>query len=79
MPSAELYREAGQIRGRFDTGSALLGAWVGLVIGVRLIAMSVRRRREGYEIDLAACMACGRCYAYCPRERLRLKKLREAK
>ncbi len=68
VPSAELYREAGQIRGRFDTGSALLGAWVGLVIGVRLIAMSVRRRREGYEIDLAACMACGRCYESCPLE-----------
>jgi ferredoxin len=65
---ADLYREAGQIRERFDTGSALLGAWVGLVIGVRLIAMSVRRRREGYEIDLAACMACGRCYESCPLE-----------
>jgi len=66
LPNTGLYREAGEIRTRYDIGSTLFVAWIGLVMGVRLIAMSVRRRREGYEIDPSACMACGRCYGSCP-------------
>ena len=66
LPNTGLYREAGEIRTRFDTGSTLFAAWIGLVIGVRLIAVSVRRRREGYDIDPSACVACGRCYGSCP-------------
>jgi len=66
LPNTGLYRDAGEIRTRFDTGSTLFAAWIGLVIGVRLIAVSVRRRREGYDIDPSACVACGRCYGSCP-------------
>ncbi len=66
LPSVDLYREAAGIRSRFDTGSWVLGAWVGLVFGLRMITLSVRRDRAGYEPDPAACMACCRCYASCP-------------
>lgn len=76
-PSSELYAEAAQIRGRFDIGGALLGAFIGLVIGGKLLALSVKRRRVDYEADPASCLACGRCYAYCPKEHERLKQKRE--
>lgn len=65
-PSADLYREAAKIRKRFDSGSLLLGVWVGLVIALRMISLSVRRRREAYQVDPGACVACGRCFAACP-------------
>lgn len=72
--SSELYAEALAIGDRFAIGGALLGAFVGLVVGGKLIALCVRRRRSDYEADRASCFACGRCYAYCPKEHERLKQ-----
>lgn len=66
LPSVDLYREAADIRSRFDTGSWILGAWIGLVFGLRMIALSVPRHRSQYEADPAACVACCRCYDVCP-------------
>ncbi|MEI7958891.1 MAG: hypothetical protein WCI40_07255, partial [Verrucomicrobiota bacterium] len=52
-------------------GGGLFGAWVGLVIGGKLIALSVRRNRTDFEPDSGACFACARCFEYCPSERMR--------
>lgn len=75
--SDALYREAEEIRGRFAVGGALLGGFLGLVIGGEFVSLSVRRRRTEYEADPASCLACGRCYQYCPKEHERLKKNKE--
>jgi ferredoxin len=61
-----LRARAARVQRQFDAGSLLLGAWLGLVVGIKLIALAVRRRRAVYGIDPAACVACGRCYASCP-------------
>ena len=58
-------------RRQFRWGCWLLGGFIGLVIGVKLILLAVYRRREDYQADRAHCVACGRCYAYCPIEHLR--------
>jgi hypothetical protein len=71
----QLYDEAASIRDRFGTGGWLFGGFVGLVIGLRLVNASIQRCRTDYEADRASCLACGRCFAYCPREQLRLKKV----
>ena len=68
-PNLDLYRQAIAVRKQFDIGSSLLGIWIGLVIGLKLIMLSIRRRRTTYEIDQAACLGCGRCYSSCPVER----------
>jgi ferredoxin len=73
-PREELYAEAGAIEDRFGVGSVLLGAWVGLVVAAKLVALSVRRTRTDFEPDRGTCVACGRCFAYCPVERKRWKK-----
>ena len=73
----ELYKEASDIRARFKLGGSLLGGFVGLVIGLKLIGLSVWRQRKDYEADRASCLSCGRCIEYCPREHLRLKKAKE--
>ncbi|MBN2270642.1 MAG: 4Fe-4S binding protein [Sedimentisphaerales bacterium] len=72
-----LYQRASVIRERFTLGGWLLGAFLGLVIGVKLIAVSVWRKRTDYEADRAGCLACARCFKYCPRERLRLSKTKK--
>jgi formate hydrogenlyase subunit 6/NADH:ubiquinone oxidoreductase subunit I len=43
-----------------------------LVVGVKLIHLSIRRRRTEYQPDKANCVSCGRCFWYCPVEQLRL-------
>ncbi len=53
-------------------GGTWLGMWVGLVVGVKLIHLSVRRRRTDYQPDRINCLSCGRCFWYCPGEQARL-------
>ncbi len=72
----ELYDEAQDIRADFGTGGWIFGAFVGLVVGLKLIGLSVWRQRTDYEASRASCLACGRCYKCCPREHVRLEKLR---
>lgn len=65
-PPSELYAEARRVIARMRFGGGLFGGWVGLVIGGQLIAHSIRRRRTDYQPDRGACVACGRCFWYCP-------------
>ena len=76
-PVDELYGQASAIRAKLGAGGWLFGGFVGLVIGFKLIAVSLRWERKDYEADKAGCIACGRCFEYCPREQVRLKKARE--
>jgi polyferredoxin len=69
----KLYADAGALERRIGRGTVLFGLWVGLVILIKLIHLSIRRRRDDYEADPAACVSCGRCFAYCPIERERIK------
>jgi len=73
----ELYEQASNIRARFELGGWILGGFIGLVIGLKLIGLSVWRQRTDYEADRASCLSCGRCFNYCPREHVRLKKAKE--
>ncbi len=70
-PVGELYREAAGITRRFEIGSTVLGGFIGLIVVGQLIAVSLRRSREHYEIDPAACVSCARCFSSCPLENKR--------
>lgn len=71
-PTRDLYADVVRLRERFAWAGRWLGAWLGLVIGVKLIHLSIRRRRSDYQPDRANCVACGRCFWYCPCEQVRL-------
>ena len=70
----ELYRTAGVLRDRYRRGGWVLGGFLGLAMGLKLIDLSIRRRQTGYEPDRSGCFSCGRCFSVCPRERLRRKE-----
>lgn len=70
--SDALYLEARDWIGRFGAHGLWLGAWVGLVVGAKLVQLAVRRRRVEFEPDRAGCVSCGRCFWYCPEEQVRL-------
>jgi ferredoxin len=78
-PKEELYTEAQAIVGTFRTGGLLLGVWAGLVVGMKLIHLSIYRRRTDYLPDRATCLSCGRCFAYCPVEQKRRKEKQAGK
>jgi NosR/NirI family transcriptional regulator, nitrous oxide reductase regulator len=66
-----LLTRAVEIRGRFQRAGQWFGVWLGLVLGVKLIFLSLRQRRTDYEPDRGGCLACARCFASCPNERMR--------
>lgn len=55
-----------QVQADFKLYSTIAGAFIGFVIGLTLISLSVKRTRKQYAIDRAACVACGKCFSYCP-------------
>jgi NosR/NirI family transcriptional regulator, nitrous oxide reductase regulator len=71
-PVDTLFAESLAIRRRMTRGAAWLGAFMGLVVGGRLVSRARRRYRGDYEPDRATCFSCGRCFSYCPREQVRL-------
>lgn len=76
-PIEDLYDQASVIRKQFKFAGGLLGAFIGLIAGLKLIIPSIRKQRTDFQADRASCLACGRCFKYCPKEHVRLKSLRE--
>lgn len=50
----------------FKLYGTIVGALIGLVVGLSLIGLSVKRTRRTYEINGTACVSCARCFSYCP-------------
>ena len=69
----DLTEQVEMIQADFKRYSTVAGALIGLVIGLTLIRLSLKRARENYEIDHVACVGCARCFSYCPRNKLNLK------
>ena len=67
----EILAEAVSIQKKFAIGGWAFGAWVGLVIGIKLLSLSVRQQRTDFEPDRSTCFACARCFEYCPNELVR--------
>jgi polyferredoxin len=62
----ELTEKYENIQAEFKLYATVAGALIGLVIGLSLIGLSVKRTRKQYEIDDSSCVSCGRCFSYCP-------------
>jgi polyferredoxin len=64
----EILNTAVTVRHKFLLGGWIFGGWCGLVLGAKLISLSVQRRRTDFEPDRGECFACARCFEYCPNE-----------
>jgi len=62
----ELEAQVAEIKKEFRVWSGIIGAFIGLIIALTLINLSVKRTRKLYEIDDANCVSCGKCFSYCP-------------
>lgn len=69
-PQDELMAQAMKIRAQMNLGGWLLGGFLGLVFGLKLIGLSIVRTRRDYEVNRPTCFSCGRCCSYCPSDSL---------
>ena len=67
-PLETLYAEAGHVIHQYQYAAALFGAFMGLVISLKLIRLSMIRKSSDYVPDRGACLSCARCFTYCPVE-----------
>jgi ferredoxin len=67
----ELHVRGARIQRQFVWGTAILGVWIGLVVAAKLWAAAHPKPSAVAVVDHAHCVSCGRCFASCPRERLR--------
>ncbi|MHB8865432.1 MAG: 4Fe-4S binding protein [Pirellulaceae bacterium] len=72
QPLSQLFDEAQDWQERFVWIGGWLGAWAGLVLSIKLVFLSVRRRRTTYHPQQSGCVSCGRCFKSCPVELVRL-------
>src|ERR1044071_5426827 len=67
----EILIQASQIQQRFFIASSIFGGWVGLIAAIKLVNLSIRHRRSDYEPERGSCLACARCFEFCPNELIR--------
>ncbi|MFC2154972.1 4Fe-4S binding protein [Acidobacteriota bacterium] len=67
-----LFSEAAVIQRKFKIGGWILGGFLGFIVCLKLIGLSIRKKQVEYEIDTGTCLSCGRCFIYCPYEHVRL-------
>lgn len=69
----ELKAKVDAVRSDYEVYAHLAGALIGFVIGFKLLKLSLKRGRKTFEIDMARCTTCGKCFNYCPQN---LKKMK---
>jgi len=74
--NGELLAVAEQARKWFHIGGWLLGGWVGLVVGLKLLGVAARRQHHDFEPERSACFGCARCFDFCPQEHVRRGAIR---
>lgn len=65
----EITQRYEHLQSLFRLYATIAGGLIGLVIGMALLRLSLKRTRKQYEINHAACVACGGCFSYCPQNK----------
>jgi ferredoxin len=63
--SEDLFAHAQRLKDKIRNGSGVLGAFIGLVVSCKLLALSIRRKRTDYEPNRGDCYSCARCSDAC--------------
>lgn len=59
-------KQADKIIKDFRMGSLWSGAFIGLILGLRLLVLSRLQGLKVHQTSRTQCVACGRCFAVCP-------------
>ncbi|MCX6320849.1 MAG: 4Fe-4S binding protein [Bacteroidia bacterium] len=62
----ELFAEEEIIISRFRKASPWAGMFLGISLGIGMISLTIRSKRNEYKPHQGRCFSCGRCFKYCP-------------
>ena len=62
----ELFTQETMIIDRFKKASPWAGLFLGISLGIGIIALTVQSRRSEYKPNQGKCYSCGRCFKFCP-------------
>ena len=62
----ELFAEEEIIINRFRKASPWAGIFLGISLGIGMISLTIRSRKNEYKPHQGKCYSCGRCFKYCP-------------
>jgi ferredoxin len=65
----QLFTEEASIIAQFRKGSPWAGIFLGISLGIGMLSLNIRPRRNDYVPDQGKCFSCGRCFKYCPIKR----------
>ncbi len=68
LTEIELIQTALTIRSQLNLGGWIVGGFIGLVFGLKLVGFSTVRMQKDYEVDRTHCFSCARCCTYCPND-----------
>ncbi|HIA47017.1 MAG TPA: 4Fe-4S binding protein [Candidatus Hydrogenedentes bacterium] len=68
ITTEQLHLDADAVRETFKTGGAWFGAFIMLIVSLKLVGLSIVKKRDIFTPRKEACYSCGRCYPYCPVE-----------
>ncbi|MBI9016943.1 MAG: 4Fe-4S binding protein [Phycisphaerae bacterium] len=66
QPVEEFFTQVNATRGSYNTATKIAGGFMGLVIALKLLSLSIYRRRTEYQPNPATCYSCGQCFQSCP-------------
>jgi ferredoxin len=61
----QLFANGQRIKDKVRNGAGILGAFLGLVVSCKLLALAIQRKRTDYEPDRGDCYSCARCSDAC--------------
>ena len=59
-------KQADEIIEDFTAGTMWSGAFIGVILGLRLLVLSRLHGLKVHQANRTKCVACGRCFAVCP-------------
>jgi NosR/NirI family transcriptional regulator, nitrous oxide reductase regulator len=65
-PESQVYQEALIILDKFNTGSWILGCFIGLVFGFLVAGRMLKKHNPDYVPHKGKCLSCARCIDFCP-------------
>lgn len=68
VTTTQLHIQANEIREQFKTGGAWFGAFIMLIVSLKLVGLCIIKKRDIFTPHKESCYSCGRCYPYCPVE-----------
>ena len=65
-PESQVYSEALEILHKFNTGSWILGCFIGLVFGLLIAGRMLKKHNPDFVPHKGRCLSCARCVDFCP-------------